>query len=58
MKKIYKKRIAIFTDNFNVGGIQKSLVNLLNNNDYEKYDIDVYVANYENNFLMLILMLI
>lgn len=51
MKKKYtKKRIAIFTDNFNVGGIQKSLVNLLNNNDYEKYDIDVYVANYENNF--------
>ena len=34
MKKKYtKKRIAIFTDNFNVGGIQKSLVNSLNNND-------------------------
>ena len=45
-----KKDIAIFIDNFNVGGIQKSLVNLLNNNDYSKYNIDVYVADYENNF--------
>jgi len=45
-----KKNIAIFVDNFNVGGIQKSLVNLLNNNDYNKYNIDVYVANYEDNF--------
>ena len=25
------KKIAIFSDNLNVGGIQKSLINLLNN---------------------------
>lgn len=50
MKKDKKRNIAIFTDNFNVGGIQKSLANLLNNNDYNKWNIDVYVANFENNF--------
>lgn len=37
------KKIAIFTDNLNVGGIQKSLVNMLNRIDYEKFEIDVYL---------------
>lgn len=37
------KEIAIFTDNLNVGGIQKSVVNLLNNIDYQKYNVDLYL---------------
>jgi len=41
------KNIAIFTDNLNVGGIQKSIVNLLNNIDYNKYNIDLYLFNKE-----------
>ena len=45
-----KKNIAIFVDNFKVGGIQKSLINLLNNNDYDKWNIDVYVADCNDNF--------
>lgn len=45
-----KKNIAIFVDNFKVGGIQKSLINLLNNNDYNKWNIDVYVADCNDNF--------
>lgn len=44
-----KKNIAIFTDNLKVGGIQKSIVNLLNNINYSKYNIDLYIFD-KNNF--------
>lgn len=37
------KNIAIFTDNLRVGGIQKSIVNLLNNIDYNKVCVDLYL---------------
>ncbi len=42
------KSIAIFTDNLHVGGIQKSIVNLLNNIDYKKYNIDLYLFDNHN----------
>ena len=38
------KRIAIFQDNFDVGGIQKSLSNLLHMFDYENYSVDLYLS--------------
>ena len=38
------KRIAIFQDNFDVGGIQKSLCNLLHMFDYENYVVDLYLS--------------
>lgn len=38
-----KKRIAFFQDRFSVGGIQKSLLNLLCCMDYTKYDVDLYL---------------
>lgn len=37
------KKIAIFVDNLNIGGIQKSIINILNNIDREKYRIDLYL---------------
>lgn len=37
------KRIAVFQDDLDVGGIQKSLVNLLNNLDYNRYSVDLYL---------------
>lgn len=37
------KNIAIFSNEFSVGGIQKSLINILNNTDYKKYNIDLYL---------------
>ena len=46
------KKIAIFQTDLTVGGIQKSLINLLNNIDYRKYKIDLYLTdktNYYNN---------
>ena len=39
------KKIAIFQENLTVGGIQKSLINLLNNLDYSKVSVDCYVVN-------------
>lgn len=44
------KKIAIFQTDLNVGGIQKSLINLLNNIDYNKYEIDLYLTNKDNYF--------
>lgn len=39
------KRIAFFQDNLDVGGIQKSLVNLLRNFDYEHFQVDLYLSD-------------
>jgi N-acetylglucosaminyldiphosphoundecaprenol N-acetyl-beta-D-mannosaminyltransferase len=39
------KRIAFFQDNLDVGGIQKSLVNLLRNFDYDNYQVDLYLSD-------------
>ena len=36
-----KKNIAIFEPNLNIGGIEKSLINLLKKIDYDKYNIDL-----------------
>ena len=40
------KRIAIFQNDLGVGGIQKSLVNLLRNLDYEQLDVDLYLSEH------------
>jgi len=38
------KRIAFFQDNLDVGGIQKSIINLLRNFDYTDYQVDLYLS--------------
>ncbi len=43
------KKIAIFSNDLSVGGIQKSLLNLLNSIDFTKYQIDLYLLK-NNNF--------
>lgn len=45
------KKIAFFQVDLNIGGIQKSLVNLLNNLDYKKYEVDLYLFEKENIFI-------
>lgn len=42
-----KKRIAFFQNELTVGGIQKSLINLLSNFDYDRFDVDLYL--FDNN---------
>ena len=44
------KKIAIFQSNLNVGGIQKSLINLISNIDTTKYEIDLYLFSKTNFF--------
>jgi len=44
------KKIAIFQTDLSMGGIQKSLVNLVNEIDYNKYEVDLYLFNKENFF--------
>lgn len=44
------KKIAIFQNELSMGGIQKSLVNLLNQIDHDKYEIDLYLFSKENFF--------
>lgn len=43
------KKIAIFQFDLSMGGIQKSLINLLNNIDRKKCEIDLYLFD-DNNF--------
>lgn len=45
------KKIAIFQFDLNIGGIQKSCVNLLNNIDTTKYEVDLYLVHKDNVFL-------
>ena len=42
------KKIAIFQTDLGYGGIQKSLVNLLNSVDYNKYKVDLYLFSHDN----------
>lgn len=46
------KKIAIFCYDQKMGGIQKSLINLLDNLDYNKYDVDLYMFNKDDNFFV------
>lgn len=45
--KLTLETIAIFQTDLCVGGIQKSLINFLNNIDVDKFKIDVYLFNKE-----------
>ena len=42
------KKIAIFQYDLGMGGIQKSLINLLNNLEISNYDIDLYLFSKDN----------
>ena len=45
------KTIAIFQRNLNIGGIERSLINLLHQVDYSKYEVDLYLFHRENVFI-------
>lgn len=46
-----KKKIIFFTKNLDVGGIETSLLNLINNIDDNIYDITLFLDNKKGNFL-------
>lgn len=41
------KKIAFFLNNLNVGGIQKSFINMMKRLDYNNFEIDLYLVNKE-----------
>lgn len=45
------KKIAIFQDDLNIGGIQKSLINLLNYINYENIYIDLYLFDTNSEWI-------
>lgn len=45
-----KQTIAIFQYDMDLGGVQRSLINLLNAIDYKHYDIDLYLVHDKNFF--------
>lgn len=49
-----KKRIIITMTSMFVGGAETSLLGLLDNIDYEKYDVDLFLFRHEGEFMPLI----
>lgn len=39
------KNVLFVCDSLSIGGLEKSLINLLNNFDYDKYSVDLYLFN-------------
>lgn len=46
-----KKDILIYTYNLDIGGIERSLIGLLNTIDYDKYNVDLYMFKHEGAFI-------
>lgn len=46
-----KKDILVYTYNLDIGGIERSLIGLLNAIDYDKYNVDLYMFKHEGAFI-------
>ena len=40
-----KKKVLIVSDSLNMGGLEKCLINVCDNFDYDKYEVDLYLFN-------------
>ncbi len=49
-----KKRIFISTYYMEIGGVERSLVGLLNSMDYQKYEVDLFLHRHSGEFMNLI----
>lgn len=45
-----KKKILFIIEDLNIGGAEKSLVNLLNQFDYDKYEVDLFLFKHGGTF--------
>lgn len=50
----FKKRIFISTYYMEIGGVERSLIGLLNSMDYEKYEVDLFLHRHSGEFMSLI----
>ena len=46
-----KKKILIASFDLAIGGVERSLIGLLNQMDYEKYEVDLMLFKHEGEFL-------
>ncbi|MBJ8070105.1 glycosyltransferase [Bacillus cereus] len=49
-----KKKILITSFDMEIGGVERSLIGLLNTIDYSKYDVDLMLFKHEGEFLFLL----
>lgn len=49
-----KKRILFIEEGLGIGGAEKSLLTILQNFDYEKYEVDLFLFNYRGEFMELL----
>ncbi|MBP1990366.1 glycosyltransferase [Paenibacillus eucommiae] len=49
-----KKQVLISVYDMEIGGIERSLINMLESFDYDNYDVDVLVCNHTGDFMSLI----
>ncbi|MEC0228014.1 glycosyltransferase [Paenibacillus alba] len=47
-------KILITVYDMEIGGIERSLINMLESFDYDKYEVDVFICNHSGDFLSLI----
>ena len=48
---MHKKKIIFVMYNLEIGGAEKSLISILNNFDYEKYDVDLFLYEHKGELL-------
>lgn len=46
-----KKNIAFFTKSLDIGGIERAIINYVNNIDYNKYNVTLFLENKEGMYL-------
>ena len=49
-----KKKIFIYQYSLDIGGIERSLIGLLNSIDYKEYEVDLFLVKHEGEFLSMI----
>ena len=49
-----KKKILIASYDLEIGGVERSLISMLNNFDYERYDVELLLYNHSGEFMPLI----
>lgn len=50
-----KKKILIASFDMEVGGVERSLISMLNNFDYENYEVDLMLYRHQGDFMNLLL---
>ncbi|WP_261302580.1 glycosyltransferase [Paenibacillus andongensis] len=51
---MHKNKILITVYDMEIGGIERSLINMLESFDYDRYDVDLFICSHSGDFLSLI----